>query len=105
MLFRSCECNIIDERTFNKIKHGVKLRKSSIILHRYNDFNPIGILGEFTTRVKYNGIYRSVEFVVTSGSGGNRYGSGSGGSGGAATSGSATYITWVATGTRYGAIN
>jgi hypothetical protein len=36
---------------------------------------------------------------------GGSWGAASGGAGGSCTSGAATYITWVATGTRYGAIN
>lgn len=36
---------------------------------------------------------------------GGAWGSSSGGSGGSATSGAPTYVTWIATGTRYGAIN
>ena len=65
------QVNIMDEPTFSKLKAKPNTFKPRVTLFRYNDTKPMVLLCEFTTRVSYNGTYRSVSFVVVKGSGGN----------------------------------
>ncbi|CAF0777128.1 unnamed protein product [Brachionus calyciflorus] len=65
------QVNIIDEKTFNKLRYKPKLYKCLTKLYGYGNRNCIETVGKFKTRVKHNGIYKSVEFIVTKGGSGN----------------------------------
>jgi hypothetical protein len=68
---KGAEVDIIDERTFNKLKLKPKLVKCKNRLYAYNK-DPIRTLGQFTTRVSSNySNDRSITLVVTEGNSGN----------------------------------
>jgi hypothetical protein len=64
------EVNLMDEKSFKKLKQKPKLYASSVSLFGYNKTS-IPLLGEFKTRIKSKGVYKSVKFRVTQGSFGN----------------------------------
>ena len=64
------EVNLIDQKSFEKLKFKPKLYESDIWLYGYNK-SRIPLLGQFNTRIKSNGVYKSVKFYVTKGHFGN----------------------------------
>ena len=68
------QVNIIDERSYNKLRFKPKLVKSKTKLFGYGNENCIETIGTFKTRVKYSGQYKSIHFVVTKGNYGNLLG-------------------------------
>lgn len=71
MVDTGAEINLIDEETFNKLKMKPCLRRSNVSLFSYGSRDKLKTLGEFNTRISYNGQYRSIQFIVTSGKHGN----------------------------------
>jgi hypothetical protein len=65
------QVNIIDEKTYNKLKLKPKLHKCSESLFSYNSSKPIETLGQFETRILLNKMYHKVEFIVAKGCAGN----------------------------------
>ncbi|RNA33818.1 Retrovirus-related Pol poly from transposon [Brachionus plicatilis] len=63
--------NIMDERSFRKLRFKPRLSKVNTKLYAYGQESYIDTIGRFKTRVKYGSQYRSVEFIVTKGNYGN----------------------------------
>lgn len=63
--------NVMDRRTFDRLKIKPKLSKYDRKLYPYGLEKPLDVHGCFKTRVKYKNEYRSVEFVVINGNHGN----------------------------------
>ncbi|RMZ94732.1 hypothetical protein BpHYR1_051846, partial [Brachionus plicatilis] len=59
--------NIMDESTFKKLKMKQRLDMSNLKIYGYGQEQCIQVLGKFHTRIKSNGVYKSIEFVVTGG--------------------------------------
>ncbi|CAF1080712.1 unnamed protein product, partial [Brachionus calyciflorus] len=65
------DVNIIDQKTYNRLRFKPKLVKTDTCLYGYGSKNRLSIVGKFKTRVKYNNEYRNVMFYLTSGDFGN----------------------------------
>ena len=65
------ELNVIDEATYTSLKTKPKMSQCTVTLYAYSNRTPIATLGQFSTRVDVNGIYKSIMFIVTKANGGN----------------------------------
>ncbi|RNA36107.1 Retrovirus-related Pol poly from transposon [Brachionus plicatilis] len=65
------QVNIMDEKSYDRLKFKPKLYKSNTRLYGYGNSKCIDTLGAFKTRVLYNGQHRSIHFTVTKGNCGN----------------------------------
>ena len=66
------QVDIIDEETFKKLKRKPVLSNCKTTLYAYMGKEPIHVLGQFETRVKYNhNPYKSITFIVTKGNAGS----------------------------------
>jgi hypothetical protein len=64
------EVNLLDKATYDTLEYKPKLEKSSKKIFGYGA-HFIPVLGKFSTRVKYRGQYRLIEFLVVEGESGN----------------------------------
>jgi hypothetical protein len=65
------QVNIIDEKTYNKLKLKPNLQKCKTTLFSYNSSKPIETLGQFETRILLIKRYHKIEFIVAKGCAGN----------------------------------
>ena len=65
------QVDILEESSFNKLKIKPRLEHCRTTLFGYSCDTPIKTLGQFTTHVLHNDIYRSITFIVTARNAGN----------------------------------
>ena len=68
------QVNIMDNRTFNKLKFRPILKQTKMKIFAFGQKVPMGLKGEFKSRAMYNGTYKKCVFIVTNGDYGNLIG-------------------------------
>lgn len=66
--------NLIGKNSFDLLVSKPKLNKSTRKIYAYGSSIPLELLGEFRTRVMFNGQYRNVSFCVSESPHGNLIG-------------------------------